>query len=218
MKKYLFPIILTLILQLTIDLNSQEKNKFNFKAPLRIFVKDSLNKPIPGAIIFLDNLKQKQITDKNGFVAIKIKKTPQKISVFSPIYGIQDFFSYENTQNVIIKYNQKALKTNIGVTEQIITTENKVVSNTKFQFTNIYEYLRGRVAGVVVSSDNKILIRGTTSFNASTEPLFILNGIPISSVDDIAPSDIKSVTVLKGPETAKYGVRGSNGVILIQTY
>ena len=82
-------------------------------------------------------------------------------------------------------------------------------------FNTIYDYLRARVSGVQVSSDNRVVIRGVTSFNSSTDPLFIVNGSPVSNIIDIDPNQVKSVTVIKDSKAAEYGVRGANGVILI---
>ena len=218
MKKIIYFLSLLFLIPFTTESFGQKTNKNT----LRIFVKDTANKPVAGAYIFIDNIKQKKTTNISGFITLKFKRTPKKISVFSQIFGIQDA-NYNGESSMIISYDTNTLKTNNNNNNNInnkdtIITRGKVVSNTKFQFRDIYEYLRGRVAGVVVSSDNTIIIRGAGSFNGSTEPLFILNGVAVSNVADISPQDIKNVTVLKGPEAAKYGVRGSNGVILIQTF
>ena len=84
-------------------------------------------------------------------------------------------------------------------------------------YTDMYDYLRGRVAGVVVGADNSIKIRGTNSINSSTEPLIILDGCPINDLSTISPKDVKSVEVLKDASASIYGSRGANGVILITT-
>ncbi|MCI2229094.1 TonB-dependent receptor plug domain-containing protein [Polaribacter sp. MSW13] len=70
-----------------------------------------------------------------------------------------------------------------------------------------------------MSSDDVISIRGYGSINGNMTPLFVVNGSNVSqeTFGQIIPNDIKSVTILKGPETARYGVRGSNGVIVITT-
>ena len=84
-------------------------------------------------------------------------------------------------------------------------------------YTNMYDYLRGRVAGVSIGPDNSITIRGKNSINSSTEPLFILDGTPINNLDSINPKDVESVEVLKDGSASIYGVRGANGVIIITT-
>ena len=92
--------------------------------------------------------------------------------------------------------------------------------------TNARQALQGRAAGVEVSQAGskpgagpQIRIRGRRSFNASNDPLYVVDGIPLSGgIDDINPNDITSMEVLKdASSTAIYGSRGANGVVLITT-
>lgn len=92
--------------------------------------------------------------------------------------------------------------------------------------TNITQALQGRIAGIEATQSSfrpgagaRIRIRGNRSLNASNEPLYVVDGIPVTyTIDDINPSDIESVDVLKDASaTAIYGVRGANGVIQITT-
>jgi TonB-dependent SusC/RagA subfamily outer membrane receptor len=63
-----------------------------------------------------------------------------------------------------------------------------------------------------------IRVRGTTSINALSEPLYIVDGIPTSSTKDINPADIESMTILKDAASAAiYGSSGANGVVIITT-
>ncbi len=82
-------------------------------------------------------------------------------------------------------------------------------------YSNIFDYLRGRVAGLEVRSDNSIRIRGGSSINSSNEPLFIVNGMEVKDISIINPMDIKSIDVLKDASSSIYGSRGGNGVIVI---
>jgi TonB-dependent SusC/RagA subfamily outer membrane receptor len=92
---------------------------------------------------------------------------------------------------------------------------------------SIEEHLRGRVAGVTVTRTAEggiaVRIRGATSIYGSSEPLYVLDGVPITpgpggSLTGIDPYDIESIKVLKDPaDTAMYGMRGANGVIVITT-
>ncbi len=87
--------------------------------------------------------------------------------------------------------------------------------------------LQGRVAGVTVSRSPDggiaVRIRGAASAYGNSEPLYVLDGMPIQpgpngSLTGVNPSDIESIKVLKdAAETAMYGVRGANGVIVIKT-
>lgn len=84
-------------------------------------------------------------------------------------------------------------------------------------YLTIYDYLRGRVPGVVVSPDNRILIRGINSINSTSDPLILVDGQEVTTINSLNPADIKSVDVIKDGSSAIYGVRGANGVILITT-
>lgn len=84
-------------------------------------------------------------------------------------------------------------------------------------YSNMYDYLRGRVAGVQVLPDNSIRIRGINSINSSNEPLIVVDGAVTTSLDAINPHDVYSVDVLKDASSSIYGVRGANGVIIITT-
>lgn len=84
-------------------------------------------------------------------------------------------------------------------------------------YSNIYEYLRGRVAGVDVNGTT-IRIRGERSILGSNDPLILVDGIDTSDISYLSPDEIQSVDVLKDASTtAMYGTRGANGVILITT-
>ena len=114
----------------------------------------------------------------------------------------------------------------------------------KARETNIANALTGKVAGVdvtasggTVGASSRIVIRGTASINGNNQPLYVIDGIPISNsnvesnsldrfsgVDygnrggDVNPDDIESMTVLKGAAAAAlYGQRAANGVVLITT-
>jgi TonB-dependent SusC/RagA subfamily outer membrane receptor len=89
------------------------------------------------------------------------------------------------------------------------------------------ELLEARFPGVGVirtaSGGFLIRVRGVSSFLGSSEPLYVIDGIPVPvdpqhGLDWLSPNDIQGITVLKGPpHTTLYGVRGANGVILITT-
>ncbi len=92
--------------------------------------------------------------------------------------------------------------------------------------TNLQQAIQGRAAGVdVVSSNNKpgaepkVVIRGRRSFNAGNDPLYVLDGIPLTGgIGDINSQDIGSMEILKdATATAIYGSRGANGVIIVTT-
>lgn len=95
----------------------------------------------------------------------------------------------------------------------------------KVPVTNAAEALTGKLAGVQITTTDGspdaemiIKVRGGGSITGDSSPLYIVDGFPVSSISDIAPTDIEDITVLKdAASTAIYGSQGANGVILITT-
>ena len=92
-----------------------------------------------------------------------------------------------------------------------------VKENEASAYRDIYEYLQGRVAGVQVTQDKRIIIRGVNSINAGGDPLILVDGVETPDISDLNIHDIKSIDVLKDGSAAIYGIRGANGVLLITT-
>ena len=97
------------------------------------------------------------------------------------------------------------------------------VSNVKVKktdaqtYSDMYDYLRGRVAGVTVTSDKRIFIRGIGTNSDATDPLILVDGVETTDLSGINPADVQSVDVIKDGSSAIYGMRGANGVIIINT-
>ena len=97
------------------------------------------------------------------------------------------------------------------------------VSNVKVKktdaqtYSDMYDYLRGRVAGVPVTSDQRIIIRGIGTNSDATDPLILVDGVETTDLSGINPADVQSVDVIKDGSSAIYGMRGANGVIIINT-
>jgi len=90
---------------------------------------------------------------------------------------------------------------------------------------NVGQAIQGRAAGVAVVSPSgtpggevNIRVRGTTSFNGSNDPLYVVDGVPVDNIRFLSPNDIANIEILKDASSAAiYGNRGANGVILIST-
>ena len=86
-------------------------------------------------------------------------------------------------------------------------------------YNNVLQAIQGRVPGVDVQG-NKVIIRGIKTFYGSTDPLYVIDGVPledVGSVLNIPVQDVDRIEILKGPRTAIYGSRGANGVIAVYT-
>jgi TonB-dependent SusC/RagA subfamily outer membrane receptor len=201
-------ITLFLFLSFTFSGYSQKKEAIE----ISINVKDDKNKPVAGALILIDNIKQKRRANSLGVFKIRLQKTPKEIAVFSAKHGIKKI-KYKGQKNIFVKLDK-----NNGM-DAIVdrNTNNKKAG--AMQFQTIYDYLRGKVPGVSIGSKNNIRIRGNSTFNGGRGPLLVLNGMQVdaTSFGDIVPSTIKKIKVLKGPDASIYGVRGANGVIEVIT-
>lgn len=97
------------------------------------------------------------------------------------------------------------------------------VSNVKVRkqeaqtYSSMYDYLRGRVPGVLVTADNRIIIRGISTNSGQTDPLILVDGVVVTDISGLDPMYVKSVDVIKDGSSAIYGMQGANGVIIIKT-
>ena len=106
-----------------------------------------------------------------------------------------------------------------------LTRVNEKELNTK-PVSNAFQALQGKAAGVDITSSERpgtvgsIIIRGTRSLNASSAPLYVVDGVPLQAggIEALNPRDIESIDILKdASSTAIYGSRGANGVVLVTT-
>ena len=195
--------LLVIIATYTTTVFSQSKNKKN---SLSGYVKDVNGTIIKDVVFFVDEVKTKTKVNSFGAYKLKLNAESKKIKAFSYSRGIIEI-DYGGQKKIDFIYNNY----NPNKTKKVV----KASENDTFEYKDIFEMIRAKVPGARVQSNNTILVRGTTSFRGSTSPLFIVNGSPVSSIDNISPQFVDKISVLKGPETAIYGVRGSNGVILI---
>lgn len=82
-------------------------------------------------------------------------------------------------------------------------------------YNSIYDMLTN-IPGVHVSGST-VTVRGANSINASTDPLFVVDGTPVNSVSNMNPDEVHHIEVLKDGSSAMYGMRGAGGVIMITT-
>jgi len=194
-------------------------------------VVDGTDASIANAIIMVDGEKTGTVTDKKGSYKIRVSSNNTKIGVFTFTNGLIE--EPLNGRNVInFRFDgsvpdQISGKTDPGeevfdtgiskVKKKSITGSVGKIDGTKSKYASyntIYEMIRGEIPGVQVNGTS-ILIRGASSIIGSNEPLFVVDGVPVNTVDNIQPQMVRSIQVLKGSAASIYGVRGSNGVIVI---
>jgi TonB-dependent SusC/RagA subfamily outer membrane receptor len=228
--------IIILVLMVTclplVAIGQKTETKSKKKLTITGFVTDANRNPIAGAAILIDNKNTNIVTDSKGFYKVKIRPDARLITVFPFNNGVWEAkiegrttinFTLSGTASSQINKqdNNEADKTvNIGYgstdPKKLTTQVNRLdVKDNKYaSYTNVYEMLRGAVPGVQVNGKS-IRIQGASSLMLSTEPLFVVDGFIVNSIDDINPNQVKSIEVLKGASASIYGARGGNGVILI---
>ncbi|MBO4455339.1 MAG: TonB-dependent receptor plug domain-containing protein [Bacteroidales bacterium] len=83
-------------------------------------------------------------------------------------------------------------------------------------YTSVYEYLRGKVPGLIVEGTD-VYIRGISTVNSGTAPMFIVDGVEVQDISNVRPQEIVGVEVIKDASASIYGFRAANGVIKIST-
>jgi TonB-linked outer membrane protein, SusC/RagA family len=144
----------------------------------------------------------------NGRTTIDISLSPKNINL---------------AEVIVLGYGQSTKRDLTGAVGNV-----KMEELQKAPVLSFDQALAGRIAGVQVMSDDgqpgsegiNIVIRGANSLTQSTAPLYVVDGFPLESPENLSinPEDIESISVLKDASaTAIYGARGANGVIVIQT-
>lgn len=152
--------------------------------------------------------------------AVPKVKTPTLALLRNEVYPREKIKKNVRSERLTFKKNYKGKPEPANQLPKIHNTPNDViyVGQEAASYSNVFQYLQGRVPGVSVVG-NRIIIRGVSSIYLPTDPLFLLDGVPIETgaVSSISPLDLSVIEILKGPETAIYGSRGANGVIAFYT-
>ena len=193
---------------------------------------DEANEPIFGATVKVEGTSDGAVTDMNGRFSVRAASNavldisfvgfePQKINVGGRS-NITVILKEDNTtlnDVVVIGYGTLKKKLVTGATIQV-----KGDDIAKLNTTNALEALQSQTPGVQITQSSsqpgkgyKVYIRGIGTTGNAT-PLYVIDGVPGGSLDDINPNDIESIDVLKDAASAAiYGARAANGVILVTT-
>jgi TonB-dependent SusC/RagA subfamily outer membrane receptor len=234
--KYKFIVLfLVLVVGSGIPVNGQKKTG---KVVITGYVTDIHQYPVSGAVVVIStDGGASATTDEKGYFKMRVDPPAKNsiISVISSTLGVLEealngrtrinftYLSSTPYQNVLPlnpeeTYDKEKINIGYGSRERRELTSEVYkldASDRRFDsYNSIYEMLQGSVPGVLVSGD-RVLVRGITSLVSSNDPLYIVDGIPVTSIANIPPRFVKSIEVLKGSACAIYGSRGANGVILI---
>jgi hypothetical protein len=223
MKTQNFIYISAIFLCFLFTANAQ--NNKDFKMIMGTVI-DSERNPLKGVFIFIDSVNTEVQTNRKGYYEITPNSKVNYISVYSAKHGVLTV-NYSGQKEVDFIFSSDSKKLSKKQLDQLgfITPTRNKSTKVNFEgvqginaFNDIYQMLIGRVAGVSVSGQS-ISIRGASGAargrGISTQPLFLVNGATVSDISNIAPSDVKEIEVIKGPETAFYGSRGVYGVLKI---
>ena len=197
------------------------------------YVVDKNGEPVIGAtIISLSNMANATIVDVNGRFELAVSKG-EKLELSCVGYASQVITAGKSGEKFTLKEDFQMLEEVIVVgygtqRRSDVTGAIASVSTEKLNATpttSLGEMLRGAAAGVHVTlgsaepgGTSSVLIRGRRSLSGDNAPLYIVDGVPMSSIDDINSNDIESMEILKDASSQSiYGARAANGVILITT-
>ncbi len=196
---------------------------------------DAAGEPIIGASVMVKGTSNGAVTDLDG--NFTINNVPEDATlVFSYVgYRTQNLSARGKSNFQISLEEDKQLLDEVvvvgyGVQRKsdvtgALTRVNEEQLNNR-PVSNAIEALQGKAAGVDITTSERpgtlgsIRIRGNRSINASNEPLYVVDGVPLSSggIESLNSRDIESIDILKdASSTAIYGSRGANGVVLITT-
>ena len=206
---------------------------------------------LPGVSVIIEGTSKGVETDFDGKYAIKASPGDVLVFRYLGFKTTNTTVGTSNTINVILEEGGEVLD-EIVVTAFGIKREEKALgysvqsikgdAMTEARESNLTNAISGKIAGVQVTgtsgsvgASSRIVLRGNSSITGNNEPLYVVDGLPISNrsfgnagsgggvdlpngASDLNPDDIESITVLKGPNAAAlYGLRAGNGVIVITT-
>ena len=227
-------LVLALLLAWQIPAHAQDRN-------ISGKVLDEINKPVPGAAVTVKGTNYGTITDITGSFKLSVSPnatlmishvgfSPKEISVGDKTTLTINMGPLQNEldQVIVVGYGTQRKR---DITGAVASVNEKTLK--EVPAPNLVDQLKGRTAGVDIVSNStspgsagQIRIRGNRTITSSQSqsdaldaPLLVVDGIPFSgSINDIDPSDVAGVEVLKDASaTAIFGSRGAGGVILIST-
>ena len=204
-------------------------------------VKDGSGQPLMGASVLVKGTSHGTAADFDGNFELKVDKGVTLV-VSSVGYKSREVAAKAGTMNIVLQEDTQQLEDVVvigygAIKKKDLTGSVNLVTDKDFnkgQTLSADQLLQGKVAGVQITSaggapggEQNIRVRGTGSLTLNSNPLVVVDGIPMndgavggsrSILNSINPEDIESMTVLKdASSTAIYGSRAANGVIMITT-
>ena len=197
-------------------------------------VTDAAGEPVIGANIIEKGTSNGVVTDVDGRFMLNVNSNASVLQVSYIGYISQDItIGGQSNLNIVLREDAQTLDEVVvvgygtmkksDITGSIsVTGADDILQGQTF---NALEGLRGKAAGVTIMSNTgqpggnqRVLIRGMSTINTSSDPLYIVDGVAIEDIQYLNPNDIERIEVLKDASSAAiYGARGANGVIMVTT-
>lgn len=209
--------------------------KSNKKITIKGQVVDVNRNPVSSVAILVDDLDTKKKTNMSGQYKVQVNPSAKKISImWAPGRIIEENISDRKTVDFsldilatgILNQSRKISEPeNFEVGYGTVNKKNSPTSATNIDaknikyssYTNIFDMIRSEINGVQIIG-NRVYVQGISTFAGSNEALMVVDGIAVEGIEDVAPIDVRSISILKGPDASVYGMRGANGAILITTF
>ncbi len=220
----LMPILICMVIPLSIVAQKKAVNGT---------VVDSKNEPLIGVSIMIKGTTIGTITDVNGKFTISTGTKDVLVVSYLGMNTKEVAVANNNNLRIVLEDNSKALEEVVvvgygSVKRKDLTTAVSTVSTKDINerpLISAASAIQGKAAGVTVMQPSGepgagmvVRIRGNTSITASNDPLYVVDGVPMSEINFLSPNDIESMQILKDASSAAiYGSRASNGVVLITT-
>lgn len=214
---------------------------------IRGSVKDEFGQPFAQVTVFVKSSQNRYaLTNNAGEYEVKANEGETLVFSYIGMVTVEKTVGSSSVIDVVMKADNIEMEETVVIAYGTMKKRDLTGSVSSFKakdsektgIASIDDMLKGRIAGVDISGNNspggskKITIRGASSISASTQPLYVIDGIPIlnggtsagagvgsiSNIANIDPNSVASIEVLKdASSTAIYGSQGANGVILITT-
>ncbi|MDR1172329.1 MAG: TonB-dependent receptor [Bacteroidales bacterium] len=219
-----------MMLLVVMSLPAQAQNSID----IRGVVNEASGDPMPGVNIAIKGSAAGVVSDVDGKYRINVSG-PDAVLVFSFVgfVTVEALVGDRREINVTLEEDTRQLEEIVvigygTVARKDVTTAVSVVSTKDIDerpIVSAAQVIQGKAAGVNVYQPNGtpgaemvIRVRGTTSFNGSNSPLYVVDGVPVDNLSFLSPADIAGMQILKDASSAAiYGSRAANGVILITT-
>lgn len=196
-------------------------------------IKDQKGETLPGVSVKVKDSSTGVLAGVNGDYSISVPGNATLVFTYLGFAAHEEPVNNRNNINITLTAENQQLSEVVvigygtqrkgDITGAVgIVSEKEFESRPNTQFGNI---IQGKTSGVqVLSSSGKpsaglsMRIRGTSSITSSSEPLYVVDGVPTSDTRSLNPGDIEAITVLKDASSAAiYGAQGANGVVLVTT-